>query len=374
MWSGVVDNVHLIRFVALQHIEDWVSLFTFSWKWESLPDECPSPTFPLEDENSLSFRNIVMCSKCQPSLSWGTIIRTLQRLLNIFHVHVLSTFYSKVISEVPASMGQKERRRMERKKERRKKKYQQWLLESTNVTDSEVNTQFVSAKALKKLLGEGGEIIKVKLSLNMPWAVWWKCRYGSTHFLTLALDGVVVNFMPRHIPPWENCQHPLKRRLTLLQSQFGWLGKANSDVLPVHGIKPNNLIQYSQIVWNSNFSFISQNDRNSLSLMKPLTWTSLCVAYSLFLRLFNIAIKWQRLCSIQWDGINYEWWIGEHFKEVVMTYCRVHSQNVYGGLKKTKHLSQYWEIWLWLEFYTSHVQVWNVTAALTWLFPKVRHF
>jgi len=90
---------------------------------------------------------------------------------------MLSTAYSKVISEVPASMGQKERRRKERKKERkkekerkieRKKKYQQWLLESTNLTDSEVNTQFVSAKALKKLLGESGEIIKVKLSLHMP--------------------------------------------------------------------------------------------------------------------------------------------------------------------------------------------------------------
>lgn len=86
----------------------------------------------------------------------------------------------------------------------RKTKYQQWLLESTNLTDSEVSTHFVSAKALKKLLGEDGEIIKVKLSLNMPWAVWWKCRYGSTHFLTLALDGVVVSFVPRHITPWEN--------------------------------------------------------------------------------------------------------------------------------------------------------------------------
>ena len=176
-----------------------------------------------------------------------------------------------------------------------------------------MNTQFVSAKALKKLLGEGGEIIKVNLSLNMPWAVWWKCRYGSTHFVTLALDGVVVSFMPRHITPWENRQHPLKRRLAGPWSQFGWLGRGNSDVLPVHRIQPNKLIHYSQIIWNSDFSFSSQNDRNSLSLIKPLAWTFLCVAYSLFLRLFNIAVKLQRLCSIQWDGINYEWWIGKHF-------------------------------------------------------------
>jgi len=44
------------------------SIFIFSWKWESLPDECPSSTFPLEDENRSSFQNIVMCSKCQFSL------------------------------------------------------------------------------------------------------------------------------------------------------------------------------------------------------------------------------------------------------------------------------------------------------------------
>jgi hypothetical protein len=61
---------------------------------------------------------------------------------------------------------------MERKKERnkeRKEKHSKLFLESRNLSDSKTNTQFELAKALKKLLGEGGEIVKVKLTLCMSW-------------------------------------------------------------------------------------------------------------------------------------------------------------------------------------------------------------